>query len=279
MQMSEKPSKAIEHVGKKMEFTISTSASPEQVYQAWADPEKISQWFTDKAEGKAELGATITWIFEKFNYRIPYEVIAAEPGKRFAIRWTPPPGRPPGVLEVTIETQGGSTILRLVNSGFLEGADWQNEFDGIESGWIMALAILRHYLENYFGQPRSSFFAMRPAVFSLEQLLPLHRTADGLAKWLATGGSFSAVGDPFQLALRGGGTITGKVLALTKSETQLSWTEERAVLGLKSFHMGPQHMLAIHGCGWEMPPERAKEIEQQMERALEALAQVLGTAT
>src|SRR5262249_11372674 len=156
-----------------------------------------------------------------------------------------PPGRPPGVLEVTIETRGGSTVLRLVNSGFLEGADWQNEFDGVESGWIMALAVLRHYLANYFGPPRSSFLAMRPAVFSTDQLLPLHRTTDGVAQWLATGGSFSAIGEPFRIALRGGGIVTGKVLALTKSETQLSWTEEHAVIGLKSFHMGPQHMLAI----------------------------------
>jgi hypothetical protein len=41
--------------------------------------------------------------------------------------------------------------------------------------------------------------------------------------------------------------------------------------------MGPQKMLAVHGCGWGMSPERAKEIEQQMERALESLAQALTT--
>jgi uncharacterized protein YndB with AHSA1/START domain len=277
--MSEKPTKAIEHAGRKMELSITTTASPQQVYEAWADPEKIAHWFTDKAEGKAEVGATMTWIFDKSNYRIPYEVIAAEPGKRFAIRWTPPPGRPPGVLEVTIEATGGSTIVRLVNSGFLKGAEWQNEFDGVDSGWQMALAILKHYLENYFGRPRSSFLAMRPAAYSKEQLLPFQRTADGLSKWLTTTGSVGAVGDSIALALRSGGTINGKVLALTKSETEFSWTEERAILGLKSFHMGPQKMIAVHGCGWGMTPARAKELEQQMERALESLAQVLETAS
>src|SRR5262249_18920512 len=168
--------------------------------------------------------------------------------------------------------------VRLVNSGFLEGAEWQNEFDGIDSGWQMALATLKQYLENYFGKSRSSFFALRPAVFTIEQLLPLHRTADGLAKWLTTAGEIGAVAEPIKLALRGGGTINGRVLAITKSETQVSWTEVQGVLGLKSFHMGPQHMLAIHGCGWGMTPERAKEIEQQMERALESLSQALVTS-
>jgi uncharacterized protein YndB with AHSA1/START domain len=275
--MSERASKAIEHVGRKMEFTISTTASPEQVYQAWADPEKISQWFTDRAEGHADVGATITWIFDKFNYRIPYEVVAAEPGKRFAIRWAPPPGRPPGVLEVTIETQGGSTLVRLVNSGFAEGAEWQNEFDGVESGWHMALAVLKHYLENYFGRSRATFLAMRPAVFTNDQLPPLQRTADGLAKWLTTTGSIGSVGEPVKLALRGGGIVNGKVLALTKSETEFSWTEERAVLGLKAFPMGPQKMLAVHYSSWGTAADRAKVLEQQMERALESLAQALGT--
>lgn len=276
--MSEKPTRSIEHSGRKMEFTISTSASPDKAYEAWADPEKIAQWFTDKAEGKAEVGATMVWMFDKFNYRIPYEVIAAEPGKRFAIRWAPPPGRPPGVLEVTIEAQGGSTLIRVVNSGFLEGAEWQNEYEGTHSGWQMALAVLRHYLENYFGQPRRSFLAMRPAVYTSEQLLPLQRTADGLAKWLTTSGGIGAIGESVNLALRGGGIISGKVLALTKSETEFSWTEERGILGLKAFPVGAQKMIGVHGCGWGMTPPRAKELEEQMERALEFLARTLQTS-
>jgi uncharacterized protein YndB with AHSA1/START domain len=276
--MSETPAKSIEHSGRKMEITISTSASPDAAYDAWADPEKISQWFTDKAEGKAEVGATMVWMFDKFNYRIPYEVIAAEPGKRFAIRWAPPPGRPPGVLEVNIETRVGSTLVHVVNSGFLEGAEWQNEYEGTHSGWQMALAVFKHYLENYYSRPRSSFLAMRPAVYTHEQLLPLQRTADGLAKWLTTAGSIGAVGEAVRLALRGGGTISGRVLALTNSETEFSWMEERGVLGLKAFPVSAQKMVGVHGCGWGMTPHRAKELEEQMERALESLAQALSTS-
>ena len=190
-QPNEKP---IEHKGRIMRVDMRTTATPELVYEAWADPEKIAHWFPDKADGKAEAGATITWIFDKFNYKIPYEVLRAEPGKRFAIRWNPPPGMNAGILEVTIAKESGETVVRLVNSGFREGAEWNDEYEGIDSGWRMSLALLKHYVENYFGTPRSSFLAMKPAQYSTERLLPLHRTGAGLGKWLTTHGAFGEAG-------------------------------------------------------------------------------------
>lgn len=270
--------KQIVHRGRIVRAEIRTTAAPEKAYEAWADPEKIAHWFPDKAEGRMEPGATITWIFDKFNYRIPYDVLVAQPAKKLVIRWNAPvAGMSPGILEVTIAREGGETVVRLVNSGFGEGAEWDEQFEGVDSGWQMALSVLKHYLENYFGMPRSSFLAMRPANFTYAQLLPHHRTAAGLAKWLTTEGGFGAVGETFLLKLRSGGTVTGKVLALTKMETQLSWPEIHGVLGLKAFNMGPQKMVGVHGCGWGLTAERAKEIESQMDRALETLAQALST--
>jgi len=277
--MPDKPEKTLDHRGRSVDAEMATCATPEQVYEAWANPEKISQWFTDRAEGQAEPGATLTWIFDKFNHRIPYQVVAAEPGKRFAVGCAPPPGRPAGLLEVTIERQGGATIVRLVNSGFLDGAEWDEEFQGIDSGWRIALATLKHYLENYYGKPRSSFLAMRPAVFTYEKLLPFHRTAQGLAEWLTTGGGFRAAGDTLRLPLRGGGIVSGQVLELTRTETLLSWMEIQGVLALKAFNMGQQKLVAVHGCGWGLSSARAQEIEQQMERALESLSQALAASS
>ena len=134
--------KPIEHIGRDIRAEIRTKATPQEAYDAWADPEKIAPWFPDRAEGKAESGRTITWILDKFNYRIPYEVLIARPGEKFAIRWNPPPGMNPGILEVTISKEGGETVVRLVNSGFREGAEWNDEFEGIDSGWRMSLALL-----------------------------------------------------------------------------------------------------------------------------------------
>ena len=274
--MTDKPEKKpIEHTGRILRAEIRTTATPQQAYEAWADPGKIADWFPDRAEGKAEPGATITWIFDKFNYRIPYEVLIAQPAERFAIRWNPPPGMNAGILDVTISKEGGETVIRLVNSGFREGAEWDEEFEGTDSGWRMALALLKHYLENYFGVSRASFLVMRPAEFSFEQLLPLHRTEAGLKKWLTKSGGFGDAGENFALELQEGGRASGRVLARSKRETTLGWDEIHAVLELKAFSMGPQKMLCVRACGWGLSAERARELEAQMERALERLAAVL----
>jgi uncharacterized protein YndB with AHSA1/START domain len=267
--------KLIEHRGRIIRAEIRTKATPQQAYDAWADPEKIAHWFPDRAEGKAEPGATITWIFDKFNYRIPYEVLIAEPAEKFAIRWNPPPGMNAGVLEVTISKEGGETVIRLVNSGFREGAEWNEEFEGTDSGWRMALALLKHYLENYFGTPRASFLVMRPAEFSFDQAVQFQRTAAGLKKWLTKSGEYGEVGENFVLELEEGGKASGRVLAKTKRETTLGWDEIHGVLELKAFSMGPQKMLCVRGCGWGLSAEKAKELEGQMERAVERLASAL----
>jgi uncharacterized protein YndB with AHSA1/START domain len=277
--MTDKPAdKPIEHTGKVIRAEIRTKATPQQAYDAWADPEKIAHWFPDRAEGKAEPGATITWIFDNFNYRIPYEVLIAQPAEKFAIRWNPPPGMNPGILELTISKEGGETVIRLVNSGFREGAEWDDEFEGIDSGWRMSLALLKHYLENYFGVSRASFLVMRPAEFDFEHILPLHRTEAGLKKWLTESGGFGGEGETFALELREGGKLSGRVLAKSKRETTLSWDEIHGVLELKAFSMGPQKMLCVRGCGWGLPEEKAKELEVQMEGAVERLSAALAAS-
>jgi uncharacterized protein YndB with AHSA1/START domain len=268
----------VEHIGRIIRAEIRTKATPQQAYDAWADPEKIAHWFPDRAEGKAEPGATIAWIFDKFNYRIPYEVLMALPAEKFAIRWNPPPGMNPGILEVTISKEGGETVVRLVNSGFREGAEWNDEFEGIDSGWRMSLALLKHYLDKYFSTSRNSFFVMLPAEFSFEQLVPLHRTEAGLKKWLTKSGEYGEVGERFSLELQEGGQASGHVLAKSNRETTLSWDEIHGVLELKAFSMGPQKILCVRGCGWGLSAEKAKEIEAHVERAVRRLAAALAAS-
>ena len=186
------------HRGRQLKVEMRTRATPEQVYEAWADPEKIAHWFVDRARGKAEVGSIFTWIFEKFGYEIPYEVVAAEPGRRFALGGEAPKSGP-FLLEVTIAREGGETVVTLVNSGFLDGSQWDEEFEGIVSGWTSGLAILKHYLENYPGRPKTTILVMQPAAIEFTNLLPLYATAEGLDRWLTPSYSIRggvAVGEP-----------------------------------------------------------------------------------
>ncbi len=261
---------------------IRTSASPQKAWEAWADPEKIAGWFVDRATGKAEAGSAFTWFFDSFHLELPYTVLEAEPGTRFALRWEGPMP-PPGILEIIIEREGGETLIRLVQSGFREDAQFDEEYEGVRSGWQNALGLLRHYLENYFGEQRKTVLVMQPGQFSYADLDRYYRNPALLAEWLtvsprgpaANDGAIGEVGEACELELRGGGKLTGQVLARTDHEVALSWPEERATLELKSFSMGPQKMLGLRASLWGATPERAKKIEVQMSESLERLAGLL----
>jgi hypothetical protein len=71
------------------------------------------------------------------------------------LRWVDSSSSQPFATEWTIETFGGKTLLRLVQSSFEAGASWDQEFyDSTNYGWTFMLVNLRHYLERHAGQPR-----------------------------------------------------------------------------------------------------------------------------
>ena len=267
--------KPLEHHGRRLKLEMRTSATPEQVYEAWADPERISHWFTDRAHGEARPGGTMTWIFEEFGYEIPYLVADAVPGERFALGGELP-GRPPFLLEVTLARDGGETVLTLVNSGFLEGGSWDDEFEGVHSGWTLALAILKHYLEHHLGQPKSVVLALADARFEYEQLLPCLTRASGLASWLTTAGDVGAVGDRCVLDLRDGGRLSGRVLAKSRREVALSWEETGGVFEMKGFTMGPSRKVGLRVTLWGPQREQAAALKERLMPALARLASALG---
>jgi uncharacterized protein YndB with AHSA1/START domain len=268
--MNEKK-KRIEHKGRIVQKQMRTRATPEQVWDSWADPGKLPQWFTDGAEGEAKVGSTLTWIFEKFGYRFPYDVLEARSAERLVLSGAPP-GRPPFLLEVNIGHEGGETVLTLVQSGFSDGAEWDDEYQGIDSGWQMALAVLKHYLENYLGRQRRHAVAMLPAQFSFQRLGPFYREEESLAQWLTRAGRLGKPGERFELTLANGDTMSGEVLADTGREVQLSWEEIEGAVALKAFSMGPQRMLAVDVSTWGGDADdRLEAIEQVMAGSLERL--------
>jgi uncharacterized protein YndB with AHSA1/START domain len=265
------------HQGRTMRLEMRTTASPQQVWEAWADPVKLSQWFTDNARGEAKPGSTMYWIFEKFGYEIPYEVVDAIPGQLLSLGGELP-RRPPFLLEVSIERQGGETVLRLVNSGFLGGdAKWDEEYEGVSSGWEMALGLLRYYLERHFGEPKRSFLLIEPAQCALAEVRRWYTEPELLAEWLADDAADvrapSAVGDRVRIRLAdGGGMIEGETLAVTRREVAFSWETEDVVLELKAFAMGPNPVVSIRGTAWQPDPARLAGIERAMGAALKRLA-------
>lgn len=269
-----------EHTGRRIEAEVTVRATPQQAWEAWADPEKLAGWFVDRATGQGRTGETMTWFFDRFGMEMPYRVLESVPGERIVFG----PGSdtlPPFVLEVVMTRADGDTRIRLVNSGFSEDADFDAQFEGMDSGWRMALGLLKEYLERYFGQPKAQFLALRPADVDLDTVLPWFTEGPKLVRWLGTLTSGPAVGGPgrdVSMEMADGGSLQGRVLARTARELALSWFDIDGTLELKCFQQGPQPMLCIRGYGWGMAAEDAEALEARMGAALERLAAALDGA-
>ena len=264
-----------EHRGRTIRSTIRTTATAEQIFEAWADPAKLAQWFPDRAEGRAIEGGVQRWFFDRFNYALPYEIAVAVPGEHLVYTGSIP-GRPRFYLEIEIARDAGSTVVTLINSGFLDKDGWDEEYEGIASGWQMALAMLKLYAERHYGRDRRQFFAMRPASFEYHDLIGFYQAPELLASWLTNRGRIGDVGTRYRLELRNGEQASGEILAVTGWEIQLSWEEIEGALALKAFGIGGgRRAICVHGSGWGLSAERAAGLEAFFDGALERLVSAL----
>lgn len=269
------------HAGPVVTKEVRLAVPPAKAWEAWADPLKIAQWFVDRADGFAKAGGTVTWHFDAFDMHMPVPVVEAEPGKSYVIAGEIP-GRPPFLQEVLIEQEGGSTILRLLNSGFGEGAAWEDEIEGVDSGWQLALAHLKLWLERYAPATRSHVFAMRPGRFEYAALLPFYGTAAGLESWLARAARIDreplGAGSFVRLDLGEAGPLNGRVLAASNREFMIEWPEQRGALSLKAFACGPgDRAVALDFNAWGLDPARKPAIESRVQAALDRLQARLAT--
>lgn len=264
------------HRGRIIRTVIRTRTDPDRLWQAWADPARLAQWFPDRAEGHAVEGAVQTWFFDRFGYELPYEVLTAVPGERLVLTGETP-GRPRHYIEIEITTAEGVSTLTLTNSGFLDTDGWDEEYEGVASGWSMALGVLQEYVERHYGRPRAQFFAMRPAAFEYGDLPAYFRGEAGLRAWLTTEGHVGEPGERCSLVLHDGQHLTGRVLAATGWELLLSWDEIDGVMALKAFGLGGgRRAICVHGSGWGLAPASAAALEGMFGAALDRLNGVLG---
>ena len=257
--------------GRRIEAEIRTMASPEEVWKAWTDPAAISRWFTDEARGEAKPGGTLVWVFRGFG-EIPYPVAIADPPGRLVLAGDLP-GRGPFALEILIRRSGGTTIVRLVNSGFLDGADWTEEYEGVRSGWAASMALLKHYLERHLDAPRHAALIVRPASVGPEELYRCFSERDALATWLTREGVLGKNGEPASLVLWDGTRLSGSVIAATGREKAIVWDEEdAAVVELKGFGAAGRRMVGVRLTTWGLDPGRLCRLERLFTPAVERLA-------
>ena len=148
-------------------MSLDIGASREDVWRALTEANELVRWFPTAARVTPGEGGTMAWSWgEGWDWET--RIDAWEPGRLLRLvqedaRPYDTQGRPlpPGeaepariAMEFTLETHQGKTRLRLVHSGFGQGAAWDNALEGITEGWQAELRSLRHYLLRHRGRDR-----------------------------------------------------------------------------------------------------------------------------
>lgn len=190
---------------RRLEKHIELEASPEQVWEAIATGPGIAAWFVPH-EVEPREGGTVDQDYGG-GFTTAGRVTAWEPGRRFAYGAfdQPEDGRPDYAFEFLVEGRaGGGTVLRFVQSGFLDGSDWDGEYDSFDAGWSLFFENLRSYLRHFAGLSVRNAVAMSYTAARARDIWPVLHRSLGLA-------GHPAVGETVTLAPDGPAPITGVV--------------------------------------------------------------------
>ena len=265
--MDEKPWR---HHSPRVERDITIAASLGKVWRAWVEPDHLAGWFVDEADGDIETGGTYRWYWHDFGLEVPHDILELEPRRRLVLSAQPPEGER-SLLEVRLTRRRDGTGVRVIQSAC--GDDGEALRD-VESGWEMALALLKTYVEEHFGRPRRGRFLAQPAGYEPDELKPFFHDKDRLSRWLTRGcevdQGIGSVGSTVRLELHDGTPITGRVLVDTGQELALSWREINGALELKAFSAGPQlRVVGVRLHRWDGGPTEA--LESTLSRSLDRL--------
>ncbi|HEX9728631.1 MAG TPA: SRPBCC domain-containing protein [Gemmatimonadales bacterium] len=153
--------------GRKVSVELSLDAALVDAWKALTDARELTRWFPLAAKADGRSGGQMVWDWgDKFHWATRIDVW--EPPRRLRlVQDVEHPhdatGKPildesiPAAsmaLEFVLRTYRGKTRLRLVHSGFGEGAAWDDELEGVRNGWAFELGGLAHYLARHRGKDR-----------------------------------------------------------------------------------------------------------------------------
>ena len=152
----------------ELKFRVSAHISKpvNEVFEAVADPDKLSRYFTTGgARGRLEEGATVTWDFHDFPGAFPVHVIEVVPNERIVLSWAAADGeqiKEGGKLDVTdagydttvtmtfkpVDGDPGRTLVEIAEEGWRETEAGLKASYGNCMGWSQMLAALKVWIEH-----------------------------------------------------------------------------------------------------------------------------------
>ena len=125
-----------------------------EVFEAVADPDKLSHYFTTGgAKGRLETGATVTWDFHDFPGAFPVHVIEVVPDERIVLEWKANDSGAEADYNVTVTmtfkpVDGGRTLVEIAEEGWHDTPTGLKASYGNCMGWSQMVAALKVWVEH-----------------------------------------------------------------------------------------------------------------------------------
>ena len=119
-----------------------------EVFEAVADPEQLSQYFTTGgAKGRLETGATVMWDFHDFPGAFPVKVVEVVPDERIVLEWGAHEAESGEIGAKPVKTDYSTTVTFL----FKPLDDGRTLIEIVEEGWHDTPGALRGSYANSEG--------------------------------------------------------------------------------------------------------------------------------
>ena len=144
----------------KFKVAARISKPVHEVFEAVADPAKLSNYFTTGgAQGRIEAGATVTWDFHDFPGAFPVWVIEVVLDEKIVLEWQANEGEAPNVevkdadyrTRVTMSFKpldDGRTLVEIAEEGWRENQGALGASYGNCQGWSQMLCALKVWIEH-----------------------------------------------------------------------------------------------------------------------------------
>lgn len=141
-----------------IDLSVEVAGTPEEVWDAIATGPGITSWYVPSTVEEHAGGATTSRFGEGPEMVVPGVVTAWDPPHRVVFEGPNAPGL---AFEWLVEARGeGSCVVRLVNSGFVEGAPWDDQYDGMVEGWRLFLFNLQLHRAHFAGRTATPMLPM-----------------------------------------------------------------------------------------------------------------------
>lgn len=240
-------------------------ASRDLIWQTCASADGITRWQADEAEGDARVGGTLTLRWTAFGASVRLNVVDVIPHERIVMESG----------DTRVEFHMTRTGVRLLH----EGVGDKEEFEGLRSSWLIALAQLAHSVERHPGRERRVAWLVQEAQASSESAYLYFTEASCLKLWLCLDGEIPGTGENYRLTLKNRTVLHGKVLANVPGRDLALSVEShgQATLIMRTLPLPGDEgrLVSLVWSEWGLPTSRSQALVNELSHSLETLPHYL----